>query len=112
MLCQSKNLMRCNKIEKIPVVLGALGLSFGLLGTSVVGAASNSSKGFAKEKSVAGTEQTKSNGVQLRWWPHVVMDPMGKPVYSSSSSNSMCYASAGGIVGGHAPEMKIEEFGR
>ena len=101
-------------MKKIPIILGTLGLSFGLLGTSVIGASSDSTKGLVKEKSVAGTEQTKDNGVQLRWWSNnAIMDPVGKTVFaSSSSSSSMCYASAGGMVGGHAPEMEIKEFGR
>ncbi|HDR7436882.1 MULTISPECIES: hypothetical protein [Bacillus] len=103
-------------MKKIPIILGTLGLSLGLLGTSVIGASSDSTKGLVKEKSVAGTEQTKGNGVQLRWWSNnAIMDPVGKTTFlssSSSSSSSMCYASAGGMVGGHAPEMDIKEFGR
>ena len=39
------------------------------------------------------------------------MDPVGKTTFAySSSSRSMCYASAGGMVGGHAPEMEIKRI--
>ncbi|MED1270807.1 hypothetical protein P4U03_30565 [Bacillus mycoides] len=113
-------------MKKLPIVLCTLGLSIGLLGTSVVGATSDSSKSFAKME-ISNNTQDKNEGVQPRWAvsfakgfasgvagaaaAKAATNGFGKS--SADYSGYTCgYASAGGMVGGHAPEMEIEEFGR
>ncbi|MDL2419114.1 hypothetical protein AVT_13110 [Bacillus tropicus] len=113
-------------MKKLPIIVCTLGLSVGLLGTSAVGAASDSSNAMVKEKALAVSEQNSNEGVQPRWagkaatWAAGVLGGLAFEAAKNSSGSSSssggysgsCYASAGGMVGGHAPEMDRVEFGR
>jgi len=113
-------------MKKIPVILGVLGLSVGLLGTSAVGAASDSSSAMVKEKTLAASEQNSNEGVTPRWAGKVAKSFVTgfassaavNALVSGSKSSDVSgyggsgYASCGGLVGGHAPEMDRVEFGR
>ncbi|MED1270806.1 hypothetical protein P4U03_30560 [Bacillus mycoides] len=108
-------------MKKLPIIVCTLGVSIGLLGTSVVGATSDSSKSFTKAE-ISNAVQDTSEGVQPRWWANqvgkavgsalVCSGAVGNKAWSTNGSAGTNYASAGGMVGGHAPEMEIEEFGR
>ncbi|MCI0766702.1 hypothetical protein [Bacillus sp. TL12] len=110
-------------MKKLPIIACTLGLSLGLLGTSVVGAASDSSKSFVKEK-ISTVEQNNDEGVQPRWAAKVAgavggfvggmladSNALKSKAWSTNGSKGTNYASAGGMVGGHAPAADIPEFG-
>ncbi|MCI0766703.1 hypothetical protein [Bacillus sp. TL12] len=112
-------------MKKLPIIACTLGLSLGLLGTSVIGAASDSSKSFAKEE-ISTAVEDNNEGVQPRWLGKfakgfakgvagsAALNAATNGIGSSSSGgySSSCYASAGGMVGGHAPAIDVAEFGR
>ncbi|MED1270804.1 hypothetical protein P4U03_30550 [Bacillus mycoides] len=102
-------------MKKKPIFFCTLGISIGLLSTSVIGATSDTLKTFVKEDTASAVEQTNSEGVQPRWIFGKAKSNIPQEFVISRSvpaNSNVGYASAGGLVGGHAPAIDIEEFGR